>query len=103
MGPRTVVISAGGSVTFEIDGRHRVAIYAPDTDPSDITLPTIGAEITDADDRVALEPNPLATKTDVIWTTPPGTFGATGRYLVICTFVPHFQTGMYGWVNVPGN
>jgi plastocyanin len=28
------------------------------------------------------------------------TFKTAGRFLVICTFLPHFQTGMYGWVTV---
>jgi plastocyanin len=31
---------------------------------------------------------------------PTWTFTTPGRYLVICTFLPHFETGMYGWVTV---
>jgi plastocyanin len=31
---------------------------------------------------------------------PTWTFNNPGRYLVICTFLPHFQSGMYGWVTV---
>jgi plastocyanin len=27
-------------------------------------------------------------------------FDEPGRYLVICSFNPHFQIGMYGWVIV---
>jgi plastocyanin len=30
------------------------------------------------------------------------TFHAPGRYLVICAFLPHFEVGMYGWVEVRG-
>ncbi len=28
------------------------------------------------------------------------TFDEPGRYLVICSFLPHFQVQMYGWVIV---
>jgi plastocyanin len=31
---------------------------------------------------------------------PSYTFTEPGRYLVICTFFPHFNVGMYGWVVV---
>jgi plastocyanin len=28
------------------------------------------------------------------------TFSAPGRYLVICSFIPHLNLNMYGWVEV---
>ena len=28
------------------------------------------------------------------------TFKTPGKYLVICTFLPHFNAAMYGWVTV---
>lgn len=28
------------------------------------------------------------------------TFQTPGRYLVICTFIPHLDLAMYGWVEV---
>ena len=32
---------------------------------------------------------------------PAATFSAPGKYLVICTFLPHFvEFEMYGWVVV---
>jgi plastocyanin len=33
-------------------------------------------------------------------TTRTHTFTEPGRYLVICGFLPHFEVGMYGWVEV---
>ena len=30
----------------------------------------------------------------------PFTFKTAGGFLVICTYLPHFQAGMYGWVEV---
>lgn len=114
MVPRTVSISAGGSVTFNITPFHQVAIYAPGTAPDDIDLSDAALDdlivpfppfvipniiINDGDDRVALSP-PLALE-DTQWTTPAGTFDQPGRYLVICTTLPHFaEADMYGWVNV---
>ena len=112
--PRTVVISQGWSVTFEIGPFHRVAIYQAGTTPDDIdTTATVNLTvpffipnftINDPNGRIALSPPaPLTTLSlvPIVWTTPPGTFNAPGRYLVTCTTVPHFvENDMFGWVIV---
>ena len=115
MVPRTVVISAGGSVTFNISPFHQVAIYEPGTNPGDIELSDATLDdiilpfppflvpniiINDPDGREALSP-PLSFDSHQEWTTPAGTFDEPGRYLVICTTAPHFaEADMYGWVIV---
>ncbi len=111
--PQTVVIARGGSVTYQIDEVHQAAVYRPGVGPEDIRVD--GATLEDADlgfgivlpgfrindpnGRLALAPpQALAEHT---WTTPPGTFDAPGRYLVICTSAPHFVLNrMYGWIIV---
>lgn len=105
--PNEVVIDKGGTVTFVMgaSGVHEVAIYQPGTKPGDINTNLLDAPaagcppvpiINDPNNRVAIfdqvcEGGPSA---------PTYTFGTPGRYLVICTFLPHFQVGMYGWVTV---
>ena len=112
--PQTVVIARGGSVTFQIDEVHQAAVYRPGVLPGDIRLDATTLEdadlgfgivlpqfrINDPNGRLALAP-PQAL-VDHTWVTPPGTFDAPGRYLVICTSAPHFVLNrMYGWVIVP--
>lgn len=113
--PRTVVIRAGGSVTFEMAVFHQVAIYdrgigADDIDVSatvDLTAPPPAPPgtviipdfiVDDAAGRLALSDFSFAPLT---WTSPPGTFDEPGTYFVICTVVPHFvDANMYARVIV---
>lgn len=113
--PRSVVIAQGGSVTYHISPAHQVAIYQPGTRPGDIeigpdTLDDLAVPfppfvipdiiINDPAGRVALSP-PLIFDGEQEWTTPEGTFDTPGRYLVICTTLPHFaEANMWGWVIV---
>lgn len=102
--PRTVVIDLGGTVTFDVPaGVHQIGIYAPGTNPGDIdtsvlvrlcpgTAPRL---INDARNRVALLTNACGSAWQAQYT-----FTTPGRYLVICAFLPHFQVGMYAWVEV---
>ena len=113
--PGTVVIKAGGTVTFNVPpGVHQIAIYKPGTGPDDINTSIVTTlklfagcnqpppvpvnaplVINDSTNRFATIPVSCltpATKTQR-FTTP-------GKYLVICAFLPHFQAGMYGWVDV---
>jgi plastocyanin len=103
--PRTVIIEAGGSVTFEVPPNvHQLAIYNPGKEAEDVN---IGMQIAAPAPcpPVPLIDDPVLRKT--VQTRPcfqpwthTETFSAPGKYLVICTFVPHFQVGMYGWVIV---
>jgi plastocyanin len=108
--PRTVVIDKGGTVTFKMgfSGVHQVAIYSPGTDPDSIrtTAPflTSGGRgcppvplINDPQNRVAVVGTQACSGGS---STLTFTFKTAGKFLVICTFLPHFQTGMYGWVEV---
>ena len=109
--PRTVVIDAGGQVQFAIDPFHRVNVYRPGTAPSDIDTSKLinfvsgpvfipNFVIDDPSGRIAQSP-PFQFAIDQTWTTPIGTFNTPGRYLVICSFLPHFvNNDMYGWVIV---
>jgi hypothetical protein len=102
--PRTVVISAGGSVDFEVFGFHQVAVYEPGVTPEDIDVPPFGPPadptfanifINDAVDRQFIAPPTMSA------TSPPGTFATPGRYLMICNVTPHFLFAkMYGWIEV---
>ena len=107
--PRTVVIAQGGTVTFDLSGPgravHQVAVYPDATEPDDVDTtalapPPAGCPpvplIADPDGDV-LAPPPCAGGS----TSPSFTFTEPGRYLVICTFLPHFADAqMYGWVIV---
>jgi hypothetical protein len=103
--PRTVVIGAGGNVTFNIftfAGFHQPMIYEPGTEPDDITLQPFPAVpfLNDPDGLLVTGPN-VPTGGSETWTPPAGTFSEPGRYLLICNFNPHFQFfNMYGWVQV---
>jgi plastocyanin len=107
--PRTVVIAQGGTVTFDLSGPgrriHQVAVYPDGTTPDDVDTtvlappaPTCPAVPLIADpDGIVLAAQPCAGGT----TSPSYTFTQPGRYLVICTFLPHFaEFQMYGWVIV---
>jgi plastocyanin len=102
--PRTVVIDAGGTVTFNVPaGTHQIAIYGPGTEAEDIDTTNLVALcpgpalriINDPTNRVALMTRPCGTPWQAHYT-----FANPGRYLVICAFLPHFEVGMYGWVEV---
>jgi plastocyanin len=111
--PRTVVIDVGGTVNFKVPaGVHQIGIYAPGTEPEDINLgirTTLSAfagcagpavvnaplVINDPTNRVAAIPVPCFAPAERSYT-----FTSPGKYLVICAFVPHFETGMYAWVDV---
>jgi plastocyanin len=105
--PETAVIDADGTVTFNVNGGvHQVAIYEPgigvrDIDTTLLTpscLPFLPPLIDDPSGRVAvLDAQPCGGGANVLQYT----FSTPGRYLVICTFLPHFADAqMYGWVVV---
>lgn len=96
--PRTSVISAGGTVTFAVDGFHWPMIYRPGTTPDDIVVPQFPPRTNIfINDRggsfVAGAPGAVS------WTSPA--LSTPGRYLVLCNVTPHFAFfNMYGWVIV---
>ncbi len=108
MVPGTVVIDKGGSVTFEIVNPHQISIYGPGKRPEDVNTsiraampagcpnPGGNARITDPVLLVASWSNACNAPRLPI----THQFNTPGRYLVICSFNPHFQIGMYGWVIV---
>lgn len=102
--PREVVIDRGGTVTFDVPaGVHQIAIYAPGTEPDDINTAalvplcpgTTPRLINDSNNRVALITHACGSAWQAQYT-----FDTPGRYLIICAFLPHFNVGMYGWVEV---
>jgi len=106
--PQTVVINKGGTVTFVmgVSGVHEVAIYRPGTEPSDINTQLLSPAapgcppvptINDSHNRIAIvaDQHCEGGPTQATWT-----FNTPGKYLVICTFLPHFQVGMYGYITV---
>ena len=119
--PRTVVIRTGGTVTFKLPASvHQINIYKPGTKPEDVSLgnltslsahagctnpplpipaAVLNAPIVIGDDGSenfeAAIPVPCLQPTERSYT-----FTAPGKYLVICAFLPHFQVGMYAWVEV---
>jgi hypothetical protein len=111
--PRTVTIPRGGTVVFAVDPVHQAAVYRPGVEPEDIAVD--GSTLEDADlgfgivlplfrindpaGRLASSPSQGLSPQS--WSPPPGTFDQPGRYLVICTSVPHFVLNrMFGWVIV---
>ena len=106
--PGTVTIDVGGRVTFNIVNPHQISIYEPGKRPEDVDTTALvampagcpnpggAARINDTDGLVAAYLQPCnAPRTPIVHQ-----FDEPGRYLVICSFNPHFQIGMYGWVVV---
>jgi plastocyanin len=117
--PRTVVIAVNGTVTFNLPASiHQINIYKPGTQPEDVDVSfsnrtnladhaECGSPLPDAltgapliigdngDNFEAAIPVPCLAPTQKTYT-----FRAPGRYLVICAFLPHFEVGMYAWVEV---
>jgi plastocyanin len=103
--PQVAKIKAGGAVNFIIAGLHQVIVYDDGTKPEDIDtsqllpLPMLPPLIDDADGRIYRGPDPrvllpVLDRVEVVHFAEPGT------YLVICGVLPHFQEGMYGYVQV---
>lgn len=108
--PSATVISAGGTVNFEMAAFHQAVVYAPGTTPSDID-PSDTNDLTDPGGAVII-PNFLIDFADdaaFVANSPFGfapqswsmTFDEPGRYLVICAVVPHFvEANMWAWIIV---
>jgi plastocyanin len=103
--PQTVVIDQGGTVTFNTNGIHQISIFPPGKDPDDVDVTSpaqhpCGASlppvIVDGDEIAinGLNPSGCGPRTYT------HQFDTPGKYLVICSVLPHFQIKMYGWVTV---
>ena len=91
--PGTVAISVGGTVTFDMEGFHQVAIYEPGIAPQDI-------EPDDNSFPFVNDPNGLIFLGGLM-VDETFTFTEPGKYLVICNITPHFEEAqMWGWVIV---
>lgn len=101
--PRTIVIAAGGTVTFRIAQFHKIAIYRPGVTPDDIDVtslefpvPGFPPIIDSSAGRIVRGSLMFGPTVDWDWTFPQA-----GRYLVICEVLPHFvDSGMYAWIEV---
>jgi plastocyanin len=117
--PNEVQIKAGGTVNFVISGFHQVIVYGDGTRPGDIdATDTVPATIqpgppliNDANNRTfrgidpsvlpALQGPPQGPRAPVLQDRVEAVqFAEPGRYLVICGVLPHFLSGMYGYVKV---
>jgi len=109
--PQIAKIKAGGAVNFIIAGLHQVVVYDDGTQPEDISLanvlpdpapmvpPDFPPLVDDPNGRLYRGPDPrlLFPNLDRVEVVH---FGEPGTYLVICGVLPHFTTGMYGFVKV---
>lgn len=96
--PETVVIAAGGEVTFEMASipPHSIGIYADGKTPGDIDSAQV-----DGGGLINDDAGDLLFSTGITTSTQTYQFDAPGRYLVICRVVGHFEhANMYGWVIV---
>ena len=121
--PSEVMIKAGGTVNYIIAGLHQVAVYDEGIQPAQINSSMLiplaaGSPPLLIDDPVgriyrgqdpsvlpflsippapAPPPAPQQVVTDRVEVVQ---FSRPGTFLVICTVLPHFAAGMFGWVRV---
>jgi plastocyanin len=92
-------------VTFEVPPNvHQLAIYDDGKRISDVNTSLLAPSpagcppvplVNDPVMRLAYQTGPCFQP----WSYTH-TFSKPGKYLVICTFLPHFEVGMTGWVTV---
>jgi hypothetical protein len=105
--PFETTIKAGGSVNFAISGFHVLTVYGHRTTWEDISTTVLTAipgapatfpkVVNDPVNRVYWGNNPFPLPQDRIEAV---NFVEPGRYLVVCTFLPHFNDRMFGFVRV---
>jgi plastocyanin len=103
--PGTVVISAGGTVTFNQAMFHTVAIYEDGVTHEDIDTSLLEPAGLPFDfPPIINDPEGRLLRTAVAFPEPTEfqhTFDSPGTYLVICEVLPHFAaSNMYGYVIV---
>jgi hypothetical protein len=104
--PHVVTIKAGGSVAFMISGLHHLLVYGPGTQPEEVSSAVVinGAGsppapplVNDPINRVYRGLDPGLFPRDRVEVVH---FPEPGRYLAICGVLPHFISGMFGYVKV---
>ena len=91
--PRTVVISAGGTVDFNVEGFHQVAVCGEGVALDDVAVP-------------AFPPNLFINDPQCPSAAPPTVsasvaFEEPGQYLILCNVTPHLtEARMYSFVIV---
>lgn len=104
--PGDVTIKAGGSVMFVISGLHNILVYGDGTQPGNIDTTSLTATtgvpagvplIDDPRNRIYRGPDPSLFPLDRVEAV---LFPSPGRYFVTCGVLPHFNDGMFGYVNV---
>lgn len=89
--PGSVAISVGGTVNFDVEGFHQVAVFPVGTRPMDVESAGPFPFVNDPS-SVVLGPPTLDTQM---------TFDEPGKYLVICNIAPHFEgSAMWGYISV---
>ena len=107
--PDTVRLKQNGVVHFLVAGFHEIVIYNPGKTDDDVAVPPSGTFINDQNNRfysgIVPAGGPLANPA----TANPSNaqnrvesvaFLQPGTYLVICNIRPHFNDGMFGYVEV---
>ena len=105
--PSEAKIKAGGTVNFIISGFHLVTVYGPGTEFDDISTavltpipnapPGFPPVVDDPKDRIYRGLSPLPLPQDRVEAV---NFAKPGRYLAVCTFLPHFLDRMFGHITV---
>ena len=114
--PKRIKVKKGGVVNFVVAGFHQVVVYKPGVRLEQIGVPTSGLFIND--------PNSATIPSNIFYRgirpaggPPPGFpvqtnpsnadnrvepvgFLERGTYLVICNVIPHFNDGMYAYIEV---
>lgn len=114
--PKRIKVKKGGVVNFVVAGFHQVVIYTPGVRVEQIGVPTSGLFINDPSSatipsnifyrgiRPAGGPPPgfpdQANPSNAVNRVEPVAFNQSGTYLVICNVIPHFNDGMYAYIEV---
>jgi plastocyanin len=107
--PDTVKLKEDGVVHFLVAGFHEIVIYNPGKTTDDVAVVPGETFIDDANNRFYKGIVPAGGPLGTAPTTNPSNaqnrvesvaFPEPGTYLVICNIRPHFENGMFGFIEV---